>query len=325
MTEPTAHAGADPAPSLMVHVGRDGWLFLVHGTNDVLAQYGREGFPRDLLARWRHLLEARRRLCRGHRARYFNVVVPEKLAVYDHKLDGLSVDVRMSPSARLRRALRWSGARWSHVDLLRAFRAHRDRVPLYLKTDTHWSHAGCHLAYAVICRRLGVRSRAALADPSHRESGPVTGDLGLKFEPPRGEVAQGWRFPRAARRVHANGLLRHFEDQGHACWGGVGTQVVYRNDAADVDPRRLIVFGDSYAHQTWLPRVGALTVMLAETFREVHFIWATAIDWRYVEAVRPDVVLTEIAERFMIELPPLGVDIAALETAAIRRKVGGAG
>jgi hypothetical protein len=35
----------------------------------------------------------------------------------------------------------------------------------------------------------------------------------------------------------------------------------------------------------------------------VHFIWSTSLDWPYIERVRPDIVLTEVAERFMAQLP----------------------
>ncbi len=43
--------------------------------------------------------------------------------------------------------------------------------------------------------------------------------------------------------------------------------------------------------------------MLAETFRCVHFVWSAAIDWALVARLRPDIVLTESAERFMTRLP----------------------
>ena len=308
-------------PSRMVHVGRDGWLFLTGGTNEVLAQYDPSGFPEDHLAQWIHLLKERARLCREHSARYLNVTAPEKLSVYDHKLDGLPVDVRLSPASRLRRALWFSRVRRNHLDLVRPFRAHRDRARLYHRTDTHWTFAGCFLAYTLVCRRLGARPRAGLADPDHRSGLKITGDLGNKLEPPQEEDAESWRYARTASRVHVNKLVQHFEHQGHHHWGGVGSHVVYRSEASGLDPRRLLLFGDSYSHHAWHPWIGGLTAMLAETFREVHFIWASAVDWGYVKDVRPDIVLTETAERFMIELPLLGIDLRILETEALARKI----
>ena len=43
--------------------------------------------------------------------------------------------------------------------------------------------------------------------------------------------------------------------------------------------------------------------MMAETFSEVHFVWSTSLDYSYIESVAPDIVFTEIAERFMPKVP----------------------
>jgi len=46
-----------------------------------------------------------------------------------------------------------------------------------------------------------------------------------------------------------------------------------------------------------------LTGMLAETAREVEFIWSSNLDWAYIKRARPDVVIYELAERFMTIVP----------------------
>jgi hypothetical protein len=40
-----------------------------------------------------------------------------------------------------------------------------------------------------------------------------------------------------------------------------------------------------------------------ETFCELHFIWSTNLDWAYLQYVRPDIVISEEAERFMCLMP----------------------
>ena len=305
----------------IVHIGKDGWLFLIGGTNNVLAQYQPGGIPHEHFRKLRHLHVERVRSCRERGARYVNVTVPEKISVYDDKLDGLGVDIWQGPAASLTRWLRASPAWGSHIDLLELFRSRRDHVQLYLRTDTHWSYAGCHLAYLAVCGRMGVRPSECLASPVLPASALVTGDLGVKFDPPRGEVVRAWTYPRRAERIYANALLRHFEAEGNRTWGGVGTHVVFRNETSGLDPRSLIVFGDSYSNHVCYPQVGALTAMLAETFRDVHFFWANTIDWNYVERIRPAFVLTQSAERFMIEMPAAGFDIAAFEAEVLARKI----
>jgi len=46
-----------------------------------------------------------------------------------------------------------------------------------------------------------------------------------------------------------------------------------------------------------------LTILLAKTLRELHVPWSTSLDWASIEGVRPDIVVTEGAERFMIPVP----------------------
>lgn len=39
--------------------------------------------------------------------------------------------------------------------------------------------------------------------------------------------------------------------------------------------------------------------MLAETYRDMHFVWSTNLDYDLIARIRPQIVITEIAERFM--------------------------
>ena len=59
--------------------------------------------------------------------------------------------------------------------------------------------------------------------------------------------------------------------------------------------------------------------MLAESFSEVHFVWSASLDWSYIERVRPDILLFELAERFLARLPKDDFDV----TVAGQRGTGG--
>lgn len=303
-----------------VHIGRDNWLFLTGGSNDVQAQYGMPGFPRAKLWRWRRLLEERTRRLARRGIRYAHVVAPEKLAIHDHGFDGLVVDPARSPAVRLERWLRLSPARRSLVDLVRPFRARARDTALYRHTDTHWTFAGGWLAYAEICRHLGVRPRYDITARRMGSPHAYGGDLGAKFEPVRCEIAEPCLFESAARRVYANDLITAFEAEGRGRDAHIGAHAIFRNDSPEADPRRLVLFGDSYAHHTANNATGTLTPMLADTFREVHVMWSTSIDWNTISRVRPDFVVSQIAERFMVEVPQAGFDIDKLAAMALARK-----
>jgi alginate O-acetyltransferase complex protein AlgJ len=79
----------------------------------------------------------------------------------------------------------------------------------------------------------------------------------------------------------------------------VGSHVRYRNDAAIAANKKILIFGDSYSSQ----RMDALTGMLAETARNVEFVWSSNLDWAYIKRARPDIVIYELAERFMTIVP----------------------
>jgi hypothetical protein len=87
----------------------------------------------------------------------------------------------------------------------------------------------------------------------------------------------------------------------------IGSRVVFSNEQAP-DPRKIVVFGDSFSEY----RPHLLTGILAETFAETHFLWASQIDWGYVNRVKPDFLITELAERFMTHVPTGDVDVDAL-------------
>ncbi|MER2198337.1 alginate O-acetyltransferase AlgX-related protein [Methylobacterium brachiatum] len=299
-----------------IHVGRDGWLFLKTGTNDILGQFERPEETTDLIWSWRSLVATRERRLRALGIRYRHVVAPDKLLIYDDRLDGIAIAPEASPAYRLLHAEPPLGSRWRRgltglyadwrrrtrwretcIDLVTPMRAARDASDLYCRTDTHWSFDGCYLAYAEICRAFGTEPRADLRERPFSQI-DHDGDLGSAFDPPRRVPSRAYRIQQDAVRTYASPIVEAREKAGLLHTLHVGANVVYGNAKA-TDPRRLALFGDSFSHV--MPYM--LTILLAETFREVHFVWNTSLDWSYIDRAKPDLVLTEVAERFMAQLP----------------------
>jgi alginate O-acetyltransferase complex protein AlgJ len=286
-----------------VHVGRDGWLFLTGGSNRVMDRY-RGGLRHWLLLRgWTRLIEARARRAESLGIRCLHVIVPEKLSVYDDKVEGLRYDPAKASTRRLARRLARHPA---YLDLLAPLRAARNGpVPLYLRTDTHWTIQGCLLAYRAIMRALGAIPPTDIGTRPQVVSEEVM-DLGEKLRDRPREQLNRLMLQRDAKRVEVGPMLAAYEAQGRDREAHVGAHVVYRNEAVGADPRRLVLFGDSCAH--FDPFL--LTGLLAESFREVHFVWSANLDWEYIERVRPDILLFELAERFLARLPKDDFDVA---------------
>lgn len=278
-----------------IHVATDGALYLTGGTNRALDAYRSNAATwwRDL--RWRTLVARRRRRAGRLGIRYVQAIVPEKLTIYGDRLDGLSVDTIRSPARRLAEGLRDRPAGTSLVDLVAPLRAARDG-DLYLRTDTHWTTAGCHLGYREICRACGIAPREDLVERASDEIAFV-GDLGVKLDPPHSESILRGSMLHDARLVFENeaaGKLARGEPGRHG-----GAHVAFENDAPEAAPVRMLLFGDSCAHV--VPFL--LTGMLAETVRRLDFVWSGSVDWDFVAETKPDILVCELAERFMARVP----------------------
>jgi alginate O-acetyltransferase complex protein AlgJ len=280
----------------------------------VLLQYRRSLAGWWHLRRWARLIEARAARAQALGIRYVHTIVPEKLSIYDDRTLDLDFDPRLSPARRLaRRLARMSG----YVDLVAPLRAARDDgEPLYRRTDSHWTYEGCLIGYRALLRACGA---VAPPDIAERPRFPHDGlwDLGDKLpERPR-ETVVNWAVHRDASRAYASPLVESYEAAGKAGDLHVGAHVIYRNPSPQADPRTLVLFGDSYAH--FAPIM--LTSFLAETFREMHFVWSSSIDWGYVERVRPDILMFEMAERFLVRIPSDDFDVAAYEKPGMEKPV----
>ncbi|GEO98366.1 alginate O-acetyltransferase AlgX-related protein [Methylobacterium haplocladii] len=292
-----------PDPLETVHVGRDGWLFLVGGSNAVLSQYRRLSLHGLRLRAWARLIARRSARAQALGIRCVHTVVPEKLSVYDDRTDGLRYEPARSPARRLGRRLAGLSG---YVDLVAPMRAARAEAPLYRRTDSHWTYDGCYIAYRALMRACGAIPPPDIGDrPRFTHEG--VWDLGEKLPDRPRETVTHWLIDRDAERVWASPRVEAYEAAGRAGDLHTGAHVVYRNASPHADPRTLVLFGDSCAHYTRI----LLTGFLAESFAEMHFIWSSSIDWAYVERVRPDILMVEMAERFLARLPTDDFDVEA--------------
>ena len=110
----------------------------------------------------------------------------------------------------------------------------------------------------------------------------VNGDLGEKLEPKR-EATQAFgrlRY-RSARLIYDN------------CVEGTGALAVTECDPAP--PTTCLLLGDSYSY--------FIVRYLSECWRRLVFAHSPTLDPAVVDAVRPDLAVTVIAERFLVVVP----------------------
>ncbi|WP_279356036.1 alginate O-acetyltransferase AlgX-related protein [Methylobacterium indicum] len=301
----------------MFHIGQDGWLFLTVGTNRAADLYANTPEVWRMLRGWRRLLLARADKAARLHARYLHLSSPEKLSVYDHKFHGDGpVRASRSPTRRLGQLLRLTPAgRRLWVDALTPLRARRDTTELYYRTDTHWTSQGTFVAYRAICAACGATAIPDLLEtrPAHEVTRRM--DLGEKLQFPVSETST-YRAIRRTAGIAEEGRLHALAERYPELALHTGVHVGFRTDDPAADPRSLLVFGSSYSGYGGL----GLTSMLAETFRRVDFVWSAEIDWGLVARLRPAILLTESAERYMARLPDDdGFDVGRYEDEKVAR------
>jgi alginate O-acetyltransferase complex protein AlgJ len=280
-----------------VYEGQDGWLFLIGGSNSIGALYDRNAPLLDdaKLQAWVKLIEGRARRLERMGIEYVHISIPEKLTVYDNKFhDPPIVEWRLSPSMRLREMMQRSPYARVWLDLIDPFRAARDDIQLYYRTDTHWTPEGCFLAYKLLCEKIGIAPELTLLARPRREVESVL-DLGLKMEPLVYEQLRLYDFTKDSQKTYRNVIAQYVDTVTANALVHVGSHIRYKNSNPSAANKKILVFGDSYASQ----RPDGLTAMLAETAREVEFIWSSNLDWAYIKRAQPDIVVYDLVERFM--------------------------
>lgn len=278
---------------------KDGWMFLTGGSNDVY-QYFVEGqaISDDITSGWNDLLEERVDLSEEYGFNYLHIVAPEKISVYPDKMPFEIADHRL-PSSQIEAVLS-KKAKNVWVNPISFLRSQRENFEVYAKTDTHWNFVGAYSAYQLLQSRIG-RPTVTHMLQSHYESKWAVMDLGGKLDPPLKEEVFFYALSDRVTRTHANDMVKFKERNNRTNDAGlhVGSYVVYENSKPLID-ETVLIFGDSFSEY----RGHLLTGIIAETYREVHFLWSSSFDINLIKDVKPDVVFSELAERFMSRLLP---------------------
>jgi hypothetical protein len=288
--------------SEFVLVGEDGWLFYT-GEGALDAYRRTRPFTKDELDTWAHTIDTWASLCAKVNARLVVIVAPDKATVYSNAMPAwtkpLAHESRFDQLASLIRAR----SDVDYVDVRPAFaEARRSGTPLYYRTDTHWNDLAGYIAARELASTL-TRRYPAIVLPPFVSSGTVTrlplgGDLarflGLKRHLPDEDVRVG--LPDAQATVETvwgdhtvpwkrrADLKRDMKIEPHV-----------RSSRPNAPVPRAFVLRDSFGN--------ALVPYLAEYFGTAVYRWTEWLDPQELEDFRPNVVIVEIAERYLMKDP----------------------
>ncbi|MCW3476087.1 hypothetical protein [Limobrevibacterium gyesilva] len=293
-----------------VHRSDDDHLFLVGGSNEVLRLYDSDGFDASVdVPAWRRRLAARDAFFRRLGIPWCQLLAPEKLSVYgDAVLRRLLGPGAVAPGQRLL-------DRVAHPALVYPadyLRLQRDKgYVVYPRTDSHWTALGALCAFQWIAPALGLHLDYAPFLELQPRRLCYHGDLwGDGHDGVPEDMFDRRVVPDSVARIHANPIVMLKERLGLENEMGlhIGSHVVYRNSAAQ-RPERVVLFGSSFSE--YRADCSLLTFLAALFFREVHFVWSSALDLGFIERLAPDLALIEMPERFITACPDDAFDVEA--------------
>ena len=259
--------------------GQDGWLF--YKGDYMIEQYlDLYPFTPDQLQAWGRLLATRRDWLAARGIVYLFVIAPDKQDIYPEKLPGW-LAARESKLDQLLSYLH-THSTVPVLDLRPALLAAKASAPVYLQNDSHWNALGCLVACQEVVKAL-TNQIPGIA-PLRREdfswtNAPATGGDLARMLAARWPESNYYAFvPEPATRV----------PRLEPATTAPGQILIAENPARQVTA---LVLHDSFG-ATWPPFLGCC-------FQRIEFRWGN--NWRpqTVIAAHPQVVIDEMAERFV--------------------------
>jgi alginate O-acetyltransferase complex protein AlgJ len=265
-----------------ISVGSDGWLF--HRDNNTFEQLTQtKPFSPRSLTRWVRLLELRHYWHAAQNIKYYFFVAPEKHVVYAERL---SPEYRISENRPVRQLLNRLNRNLSGPQLVYPIQTlvlRKNELQTFWAAGSHWNSFGAYLAYRELCETISrdlALPRVLEQDDFRLEVCRHSSDLGVRVDPEvlADEHLGVIRSPESVRVLHNRG-------------NGRGAVTIYEHP--DKSRPRAIFFRDSAT--SWL------LPFLAESFSRLVVLSSTEVYYELVLAERPDIVVTEMIERYLDE------------------------
>ncbi len=215
------------------------------------------------------------------------VVAPDKPTIYPDQVPGQIVPI--GQKSRMDQIIE-SVPTYPNIrilDLRPALRSARQEQDVYFKTDTHWNHFGAYIAYKEIISALSEK---------HPELKPYPQDV-IQYK-------KSYAIRDLARILLANDLQE------------LTLRAIRPNFISDLEMHTRL----GYREITWIPKSSApvalvyhdsfgalyLNNYLMLNFSLTHFVHIDGFTYRgpkTIEYAQPDIIIIEIVERNLVELP----------------------
>lgn len=270
------------------YFGKDGFIFYKADKEyeDVQAK---APFTNNELASIRRNIIAESDYLKSKNIKFYIVIAPNKSTIYNDKLP---VYVKYSESKQHRTDqfidLLTNIPDINIIDLRAPLFDAKKNNQVYYKTDTHWNDIGSFYGYQAIMNKIKIDypnlTPISYDDfeegPRNKFSGDLTPMLGLSDF--ISEDAQTLKYK---RKISS----RQISDVEFPSIDKNVDVLKYENRSSNAP--RIVIFRDSFFRK--------LTLLFAETFKDTTCVWQYKIDNEVVKKEKPDIVILEVAERYI--------------------------
>lgn len=263
--------------------GREDWLFWT-GEGNMDDYQNAHPFSRADLEEIEQKLSAVQERLAAQGIAFLVAPAPNKETIYPEMLP--PEILKIGKQSRLDQLLAYLAEQHSAVrvlDVRPVLLANKTQRQLYYRTDTHWNDYGAYYASAEIFKVLQPefpQLQLPGLEAYHTEEETISGDLArlLLTDPLFSESALQLEPLSPAR-------ARFLEKTD---------RVITISEVNDAALPRAVIFRDSFAN--------SLEPFLSERFKRAVYPWSFQVDWELIEREQPDLVIYELAERYLHHL-----------------------
>lgn len=265
-----------------VLLGRDDWLFLKNDSNDAVGQLtGNVTFNSTDILKWKLVLGCRKEYFKRNAIKYYYLVVPNKESAMVDFIEGveLSEDRPVMKFNELFKEIYSEDVCYPLQELT------KHCTDFYPKGDSHWNHKGAFSSYQKLISniqkdfpKVGVLSANDVNYVEQMQKGDLSGKL-------NGETLEANYIPRVKRSPPKMLFNNKCPNRGK--------KIIFTS--AEKNQPTAVIFRDSFSSH--------LIPFLVHSFSRVVFVWQPNIDYSILEEEKPDIVISQQAERFLIRVP----------------------
>jgi alginate O-acetyltransferase complex protein AlgJ len=267
-----------------VIIGKDGWFF--YNDQGSLADHtGQEKLSKIELEKIKTSLELKKKHCDSIGAKFYFVVLPDKMSVYSEYLPN---HITCTDSTRLNQLIDYlKDSKTPVISVKEALLGKSKEHHIFQKIDSHWNRNGAFIATQHIIKRL-KSDFPSLNPPSYHQfkvsavdkvSGDLAGMLGLVPLLPNTKFNYIPQFESLKKRLPQTDYI-HYK---------VGYKKTFKYEIPNSISPKLLVFNDSY--------VSYIHGFLSDHFSNSTFLWTHDFKTDAIEIEKPDIIIYMMVER----------------------------